>query len=135
MISDRSGLHDSSSPHFDRQAFQISSLRNGYHLRMVQGLAQALAHRELSSGVAGRLLHHAFEACTLDVVGTGKRQQHAARAQQLEGAQVDFFVATQGLGEGIAAVGERGRIEYNQIKLLTTPLELAEAVEDITSFK
>src|SRR6266581_6319168 len=102
---------------------------------MVQGLAQALAHGELASGIAGRLLHYALEACALDVVGTGKCHQHTARAQQLEGAQVDFFVATQGLGEGIAAVGERGRIEYDQIKLLTAPLELAEAVEDITGFK
>jgi hypothetical protein len=45
-----------SSPHFDRQAFQIGSLR------MVQSLAQALAYCELSPGVAGRLLHHALEA-------------------------------------------------------------------------
>ena len=69
-------------------------------------LAQALAHYELSSGVAGRLLHHALEARALDIVGTGKRHQHATRAQQFESTQVDFFVATQGLGEGIAAVGE-----------------------------
>src|SRR5262249_37622146 len=119
------------SPHFHCQAFQIGGLRNGHHLRMVQSLAQALAHYELAPGVVGGLLHHALEACALDVVGAGKRHQHATRLQQLEGTQVDFFVATQGLGEGIATVGERGRIEYDQVKLLTTPLELAQAIEDI----
>src|SRR5215813_14299162 len=119
------------SPHFYCQTLQITSLRNSYDLWMVQSLAQALAHCELAPGVTGRLLHHALEARALDVVGTGKRHQHAARAQQLEGAQVNFFVATQGFGEGMAAVGERRRIEDDQIKLLAAPLELAEAVEDI----
>src|SRR5262249_7215227 len=110
-------------------------LRNGHNLRMVQSLAQALAHDELSSGVAGRLLHHAFEARALDIVGTGKRHQNAARTQQLEGAQVDFFVTTQSLGDGIATVGERGRIKNDQIKQLITSLELTQAVKDIPSFK
>src|SRR5215510_14065157 len=110
------------SPHFYCQTLQIGGLWNGHNLRMMQGLAQALAHGELASGIAGRLLHHALEARALDVVGAGKRYQHAARAQQLEGAQVDFFVTTQGFGEGSATVGERGRIEYDQVKLLTASL-------------
>src|SRR5688572_5480876 len=94
----QSSLKAVASPYFDCQAFQIAGLRNGHHLWMVQGLAQALAHDELAPGVTGRLLHHALEARALDVVGTGKRHQHATRTQQLEGAQVDFFVATEGLG-------------------------------------
>src|SRR5262245_20132401 len=102
---------------------------------MMQGLAQTLAHCELAPGVAGRLLHHALEARAFDVVGAGKRYQYAARAQQLEGTQVDFFVATQGFGEGSATVGEGGRIEYDQVKQLTASLELAEAVKDIAGFK
>ena len=90
---------------------------------MMQGLAQALAHGELASGVAGRLLHHAFEVRAFDVVGAGKRYQYASRAQQLEVAQVDFFLATQGFGEGSATVGERGRVEHDQVKPLTASLE------------
>src|SRR5262245_44887756 len=118
-------LDAAASPHFHCQALQIASLRNSHDLWMVQGLAQALTHYELAPGIAGRLLHYALEARTVDVVGTGKRHQHAARTQQLEGAQVDFFVTTQGFGEGIAAVGERGGIEYDQVKLLGASLKLA----------
>src|SRR5712691_10903249 len=55
-------------PHFYRQTFQIAGLRNGHDLRMVQGLAQALAHNQLASGIAGCFLHHALEAHALDVV-------------------------------------------------------------------
>src|SRR2546426_7178999 len=57
-------------PHFYRQAFQVTRLRNRHDLRMVQSLAQALAHRELAPGVAGCFLHHALEAHALDVIGT-----------------------------------------------------------------
>src|SRR6266540_1506524 len=112
-------------PHFYRQAFQIAGLRNRHDLGMVQGLAQALAHDKLAPGIAGCLLHYALETQALDVVGTGKRHQHTARAEELEGAQVNFLVSTQGLGQGIAIVREGGGIEHDQIKLLVAPLPLA----------
>src|SRR5262249_38122203 len=39
------------------------------------------------------------------------------------------------LGEGIATVSERRRVEHDQVKLLAASLELAEAVKDIAGFK
>ena len=51
------------------------------------------------------------------MVRAAERGQRAAGPGQLQGAQMDFLVAAEGIGHGGAVARERRRIEHDQVKL------------------
>ena len=105
-LSPHMSLDAVASPHFYCQTLQIAGLRNSYNLWMMQGLAQALAHGELASGIAGRLLHQALEARSRHNRNRQTSPTHHLQdlPQRLSHAKV--------IGDQLAARYEQGMSKY-----------------------
>lgn len=52
-------------------------------------------------------------------MGARASDENPARRQELEGTEIDFFVATGGAIHGRARFSERGRIENNRLETAT----------------
>src|SRR5688500_9511037 len=78
---------------------------------MVRGLGVAGCFTEKTARVVSGVHDHALKKVRIDVVRATERREGSSRLQQLQRAQVDFFVAAQGVRNARAIAGKAGRIE------------------------
>src|ERR1700729_3150183 len=76
-------------------AFQIGGFRDIKENWMVLCLPTNLAQAESSASIQGGVGEHFKEVGLTHVVGTGAGNQDTAGAEHLQGAEVEFFVATE----------------------------------------
>lgn len=95
---------------------EVLSLRDGGHDGVIGALgvggnaAQGLAR--IDRGVGDGLM----EVLGSDMVGAGKGDKDAAGLEDLEGAEVNLFVAADGVLHALLGAGEGGRIEDDEVE-------------------
>jgi hypothetical protein len=82
--------------------------------------------------IAGGISHYLEECRRAYVIRTGAGDKNASRAEQLEGAQVELLVATEGGIELAAALSESWRIEHYDVILRTLSGIIAQQIERIS---
>ena len=84
-------------------------------------------------GIPGRLADGLFEEVRVHEVGAGAGDEVAAVSDQLHAAQIDLTVAARGGLDGIAGLGEGGRIEDDDVILLALLDQLGQKSEDVAA--
>ena len=82
---------------------------------MVFGLPSDFDQAEGAVSVEGGGGQHFEEVGLADVVGAGAGDQDSARAEHLEGAEIEFLIAAQGGVEVALGLGESGRVENDGV--------------------
>src|SRR4030042_596131 len=102
---------------------------------MVSVLCQDFCDAGLNACIQGRTGNDALEQGQIHTPRTRECDQYPAWIQQLEGQQIDVFVAarrTLDLGSGRSKFG---RVEHNQIEFLPPVTEFAPRLEEVASDK
>jgi len=98
---------------------------------VVLGLAAFLEDANDTAGVAGSVAQHVDEVGLADVVRTTAGDEDAAGTQHLQGAQIDFFVATQSGANILLRFGKGRRVEDDGVVLATEGGVVLEQVEGV----
>src|ERR1700722_10283435 len=88
------------------QALQVFGLGNIQDHGVIRSRLPAFQETNSALRVSGRVGHHAMKLVPGNVVGTGASHQRSARAQHLEGTQVEFLVAAQSAGHSTLGLGK-----------------------------
>src|ERR1700678_2122124 len=98
---------------------------------MVFGLASDFEEAQGAVGVEGGSGQHFEEIGLADVIGAGAGDENAAGAQHFEGAEIEFFVATESGIEIALGFGEGWRIENDGVVLLAGGGVVLEQIEGV----
>ena len=99
--------------------------------RMIGRLLEVGQDLGIHAGIQGSRGDDLLEQGRIHPAGAGTGDQQAARAQQLEGQQVDILVAAGGLLGLGGGRGELGRVEHDQVEGTRLVTEFAQELEDI----
>ena len=72
---------------------------------------------------------HAVKIVPGKMVGTGAGHKRPPRAQHLQRAQIELFIATQGAGHGTLGFGKSGRVKHHRVEGVARGAPVAEKIE------
>src|SRR5580700_4296872 len=90
--------------------------RHGQENRMILRLRATIGDNHASAGVDSCVCKDLEKECLGDVIGTGTRDEEAARLQQLQGAKVNLLIASLGCRDTIAMLGESRWVEDHHLE-------------------
>ena len=105
------GLH-----HLEDIEFQIISFRHIVQDRVIRSLLPGFHLPEGNRRIPGGLMEHFHEQFAFHEMAAAAGGQVASPGQQLHGLQVDFLVSPEGAFHRVAAFGEGGRIQDDEIE-------------------
>lgn len=97
------------------EAFEVFGLGNHRDDGMIRRLGVGRDAAENLSGVESSREDSVLEQVCVHVMRAAKSGERAARFENFEGAEVDFFVSTQGVRHGCAVTREGWRIEDDEV--------------------
>src|SRR5262245_59527458 len=123
--------NSSSGHHLQEETAKVFCLGNGRQYRMVERLFKATQSPRGSASINQGVRHGFGKNFRADVVGTGESGEQSVRRKQLEGADVQFAVATQRIVQAAFGFGEGRRIENDEVEMLAGPFRPAEKLKDV----
>ena len=98
---------------------------------MVAGLLPGLDLPQLHAGISGGVVEHGHELFLCGEVGAGAGSHISAPGQQTHGPVVDLLVPGDGIADGLAGLGEGGRVQNDEIVPGRLLLQSGQQVKDI----
>ena len=120
---------------FEEGAFEVVGFGAGEEDGVVGGLGRDFEDAGVAPGVGRGVGEEIEEGVGIHILTTGVGGEEAAGGEEAEGAEVEFLVAAEGAGEGVAAGGERGRVEDDEVVGGTGILAGGEPVEEVGGFE
>ncbi len=102
---------------------------------VVGGLGGDLEEADLAAGVGRGVGEDVQESICIHILTTGVGGEEATRGEEAEGAEVELLVAAEGALEGVAAGGERRRVEDDEVVGGAGVLAGGEPVEEVGGLK
>ena len=95
--------------------FQVARLGHTRVDRMVGRLPFRGDQTDPAPGIGGRLTQDGEEILRSKMIRAGRGQENPSRREESQGAKVDLFIASPGLGNAARGLGEGRRIEHHHI--------------------
>jgi hypothetical protein len=113
------------------QALQIFGLGNIQDHGVIRSRLPAFQKTNSALRVSGRIGHHAMELVPGNVMGAGASHQRSARAQHLEGTQVELLVTTQSAGYSTLGFGKSRGVEHHRVEGSSRRAPVAQKIEGV----
>jgi len=126
------GAKGDASVHGSKQEpLEVPCLGDRQHFRVIASLAEHPFEDEPPASIARGVGGHRAKKLPADVKTAREGEQSATNCQQLHRSQIDLFIARERPSHAGFRLGERRRVQHDDVESLTASLERAEVVERI----
>jgi hypothetical protein len=119
------------SPNLVIPAFKIAGFIIAKKYGMIRRLAAEVQLNKAAAGVCGGFGDHKFETAFVQGLAAGTAYKHAAALEQLNGPEVYFPVAPEGVGKDGTGFGKGRGVQNHKIKFFLSPFRQAEPIENV----
>ena len=99
--------------------------------RMVRGLGQLVQDPHVTARLGGGAEDGQAEVFLADDLRAGEGEQDTARLDLLERDGIELAITLQGVAQDVLVLGERGRVEDDQVVVVSHLLEILERVDGV----